>query len=75
MNVTNLVTPIIYNNEQEVHFMKTLIQHILVNFPSNSYMDRYAFVYQLDYRVERAGHGPTQFIKLIKESFTSQAKP
>ena len=75
MNVTNLGTPIIYNNEQELHFMKTLIQHILVNFPSNSCMDRYAFVYQLDYRVERAGHSPTQFIKLIKESFTSQAKP
>ena len=75
MNVTNLVTPIIYDNEQEVNLMKTLIQHILLNFPSNSYMDRYTFVYQLDCRVETAGHGPTQFIKLIKESFTSQAKP
>ena len=75
MHVSNLVTPIIYDNEQEVGLMKTLIQHILRNFPSNSYMDRYTFVYQLDCKVETAGHGPTNFIKLIKESFTSQAKP
>ena len=75
MYITNLVTPIIYDNEQEVELMKTVIQHILRNFPSNSYMDRYTFVYQLDCRVETAGHGPTQFIKLIKESFTSHAKP
>ena len=43
--------------------MKTLVKHILQNFASNSYMERHAFVYQLN---SKYGN----FIPLIKESFT-----
>ena len=48
-----------------IQLMKTLVKHVLQNFISNSYMERHAFVYQLD-----EAHGNTNFIALIKESFT-----
>ena len=48
-----------------IQLMKTLVKHVLQNFTSNSYMERHAFVYQLD-----EAHGNTNFIALIKESFT-----
>ena len=48
-----------------IQLMKTLVKHVLQNFTSNSYMERHAFVYQLD-----DAHGNTNFIALIKESFT-----
>ena len=46
-----------------IQLMKTLVKHVLQNFISNSYMERHAFVHQLD--VEHQN-----FIALIKESFT-----
>ena len=73
-----------YEYEQEVQLMKTLIQHILRNFPSNSYMDRYTFVFQVVSGIgtlkfveglEHLGLGRLDVAQLIKESFTSQAKP
>ena len=48
-----------------IQLMKTLVKHVLQNFSSNSYMERHAFVYRLD-----EAHGNTNFIALIKESFT-----
>ena len=48
-----------------IQLMKTLVKHVLQNFSSNSYMERHAFVHQLD-----EAHGNTNFIALIKESFT-----
>ena len=55
-----------------IQLMKTLVKHVLQNFTSNSYMERHAFVYQLDDfdpTLDDA-HGNTNFIALIKESFT-----
>lgn len=55
-----------------IQLMKTLVKHVLQNFISNSYMERHAFVYQLDDfdpTLDDA-HGNTNFIALIKESFT-----
>ena len=49
-----------------IQLMKTLVKHVLQNFASNSYMERHAFVHQLD-----AKYANTNFIALIKESFTT----
>ena len=48
---------------ESIQLMKTLVKHVLQNFASNSYMERHAFVYQLN---SKYGN----FIPLIKESFT-----
>ena len=73
MHYTNSGTVMKYENEKEVQLMRTLINHILHNFPSNSYMVRYTFIHKLD--ANCAMLGPTNFIKLIKKSFTSKPKP
>ena len=49
-----------------IKLMKILIKHILQNFVSNSYMERYSFVYHLE-----GSHDNTNFIALIKESFAA----
>ena len=72
MQYTNKGTVMNYENEKEVQLMRTLINHILHNFPSNSYMVRYTFIHKLD---TNWAMGPTNFIKLIKKSFTSKPKP
>ena len=62
--------------QQEAQLSKILIEHILQNFPSKSYMDRYTFVYQLEWQLSY--HGLRQLVdkrQLVRKSFTSQAKP
>ena len=56
---------------KRIQLMKALVKHILLNFASNSYMERHAFVYQLDngYFSDGVDYGNI-FIPLIKESFT-----
>ena len=51
-------------NGNNIKLMKILIKHILQNFVSNSYMERYSFVYQLT-----GNYVKPNFIPLIKESF------
>ena len=53
---------------QYIQLMKTLIKHILQNFASNSYMERHAFVYELEF--EDSIYGKSNFKPLIKESYT-----
>ena len=62
--------------QQEAQLSKILIEHILQNFPSKSYMDRYTFVYQLESHL--GYHGLRLLVdkrQLVRKSFTSQAKP
>ena len=51
-----------------IQLIKTLIKHILQNFASNSYMERHAFVYELEF--EDSIYGKSNFKPLIKESYT-----
>ena len=53
---------------QYIQLMKTLIKHILQNFASLSYMERHAFVYELEF--EDSIYGKSNFKPLIKESYT-----
>ena len=62
--------------QREAQLSKILIEHILQNFPSKSYMDRYTFVYQLE--VHLSYHGLRLLVdkcQLVRNSFTSEAKP
>ena len=56
--------------QQEAQLSKILIQHILQNFPSKSYMDRYTFVYQLELQLGYH-HGVETTSQLVRKSFTS----
>ena len=51
-----------------IQLMKTLVKHVLQNFSSNSYMERHAFVYELEF--EDSIYGKSNFKPLIKESYT-----
>ena len=55
-----------YDDEHEIQLMKMLIKHILHNFPSNSYMKRYSFVYKLF-----INSSSINYMHLIKESFAA----
>ena len=63
---------------QEVaQLSRILIEYILQNFPSKSYMDRHTFVYQLESHLG-CHHGLRLRVdkrQLVRKSFTSEAKP
>ena len=62
--------------QQEAQLSKILIEHILQNFPSKSYMDRYTFVYQLELHLSY--HGLRLLVdkrQFVRNSFTSEGKP
>ena len=63
--------------QREAQLSKILIEHILQNFPSKSYMDRYTFVCQLESHLG-CHHGLRLRVdkrQLVRKSFTSEAKP
>ena len=55
-------------NGNNIKLMKILIKHILQNFASNSYMERYSFVYHLE---DSRPYVNTNFFALIMESFAA----
>ena len=61
--------------QQEAQLSKILIEYILQNFPSKSYMDRYTFVYQLESHL--GYHGLRLLVdkrQLVRKSFTSDSE-